>query len=274
MSIKSGLWFPLFDELADPRVAVWLAVEAEEAGWDGVFFWDHINWDDSVTRLADPWIVMSAAAQVTERVKLGPMVTSLPRRRPAKVARETASLDVLSDGRLILGVGLGSDRFGREYSATGDETDDRLRGEMLDESIAILQAAWTGERVEHHGAHYTIDGLTFLPTPSHPVAIWSAGFAGKRKPMERAARLDGFVPVNIDSADQVAEIWATLAELRADDTAPFDLAVEIEAKADVAAYAAAGATWWLTGFSGATVTEDEVRGVLRDGPADGGASGA
>lgn len=271
--MKSGLWFPLFDELSDPRVAVRLAVEAEEAGWDGVFFWDHISWDDSVTRLGDPWIVMAAAAQVTERVQLGPMVTALPRRRPAKVARETASLDVLSDGRLILGVGMGSDRFGREYSATGDETDDRLRGEMLDEAIAILRGAWSGERVDHHGAHYTIDGLTFLPRPAHRIPIWSAGFAGKSKPMERAARLDGFVPVNLDSADQVAEISATLTELRGDTAGPFDLAVEIEAKSDVAAYEAAGATWWLTGFSGATVTEDEVRGVLRDGPAESTTSG-
>jgi alkanesulfonate monooxygenase SsuD/methylene tetrahydromethanopterin reductase-like flavin-dependent oxidoreductase (luciferase family) len=262
--VKSGLWFPLFNELADPRVAVALAVEAEEAGWDGVFFWDHLNWD-GIERVGDPWIVMAAIAQATERVHLGPMVTALPRRRPAKVARETATLDVLSDGRFIMGVGIGGDRFGREFSATGDETDDRMRGAMLDESIEILRAAWSGERVEHRGEHYLVDGLTFLPTPAHRIPVWSGGFAGKPKPMERAARLDGFVPVNLESPGQLAEIAATLRGLGAGDG--FDLAVEVEDRDEVAAYADAGMTWWLTGFDGETVTEDAVRGVLREGPA-------
>jgi alkanesulfonate monooxygenase SsuD/methylene tetrahydromethanopterin reductase-like flavin-dependent oxidoreductase (luciferase family) len=261
--MKSGLWFPLFNELADPRVAVRLAVEAEDAGWDGVFLWDHLNWD-GVTSIGDPWITMAAIAQSTDRVQLGPMVSALPRRRPAKVARETASVDLLSGGRFVLGVGIGGDRFGREFSATGDETDDRMRGAMLDESIAILRAAWSGERVEHRGEHYLIDDLTFLPAPAHRIPIWSGGFAGTRKPMQRAARLDGFVPVNLQSPEQLASIAATLRELGAGDG--FDLAVEVESRDEVAAYAEAGMTWWLTGFDGATVTEDEVRGVLREGP--------
>lgn len=264
MTVRSGLWFPLFDELADPRVAVRLAVEAEEHGWDGVFLWDHLNWD-GVERIGDPWVAMAAIAQATSRVALGPMVTALPRRRPAKVARETASLDLLSQGRLILGVGIGGDRFGREFSAFGDETEDRARGAMLDEQLLILQAAWSGEAVHHVGEHYTVDGVTFRPTPAHRIPIWSGGFAGRRKPLDRAARVEGFVPVNLQSPDQLGEIAAAIRELRG-GLDGYDIAVEVEPGEDLDAYATAGMTWWLTGFDGRTVTEDRVRGVLRDGP--------
>ena len=100
---------------------------------------------------------------VTERLLLGPMVTPLARRRPAKVARETVTLDRLSGGRLVLGVGLGSDRFGREFSGTGEECDDRRRAAMLDEHLTVLDAAWSGAPVQHRGEHYVLDGLTFRP---------------------------------------------------------------------------------------------------------------
>lgn len=139
--MKSGVWLPLFDELADPRVVANLAVEAEAAGWDGFFVWDQITWREPVSAVADPWICLAAAAAVTTQIALGPMVSPLARRRPTKVARETASLDVLSGGRLILGVGVGSDRFAAEYSRTGEPVEDRVRAEMLDESLAILGAA-------------------------------------------------------------------------------------------------------------------------------------
>ena len=112
MTLRSGLWLPLFDALADPRVVMRLAAEAEEAGWDGVFVWDHLRWRSPVAATGDPWITLAAVATVTERVRLGPMVTPLARRRPVKVAKEVATLDTLSGGRVVLGVGLGSDRFG------------------------------------------------------------------------------------------------------------------------------------------------------------------
>jgi alkanesulfonate monooxygenase SsuD/methylene tetrahydromethanopterin reductase-like flavin-dependent oxidoreductase (luciferase family) len=94
-----------------------------------------------------------------------PMVTPLARRRPAKVARETATLDRLSGGRLTLGVGLGSDRFGSELSKTGEQLDDWLRGQMLDEALEILTVAWSGAPVHHRGRHYTVEGIQFLPRP-------------------------------------------------------------------------------------------------------------
>ena len=110
---RSALWLPLFDELADPVTVARLAAEAEEADWRGVFVWDQLRWRAPVRQVADPWISLAAIATATEQLRLGPMVTPLPRRRPAKVARETATLDGLSRGRFVLGVGIGSDRFAR-----------------------------------------------------------------------------------------------------------------------------------------------------------------
>jgi alkanesulfonate monooxygenase SsuD/methylene tetrahydromethanopterin reductase-like flavin-dependent oxidoreductase (luciferase family) len=266
--LRSGLWFPLFDELADPAAVARLAVEAEDAGWDGIFVWDHVRWREPIRDLADPWITLAAVAAVTETIRLGPMVTPLARRRPVKVARETATLDGLSGGRLILGVGLGADRFGAELSKTGEQLDDRARGEMLDESLDILSAAWSGEMVRHRGNHYVVDGIQFLPRPVQEpaVPVWVAAFPGSVKPLRRAARYDGFFPVGLESVDQFAQAVAAVRDLRGDNSAPYDIAVELPPGSDVAPYAEAGATWWMTGIEpGASL--DEVSGVMRDGPA-------
>jgi alkanesulfonate monooxygenase SsuD/methylene tetrahydromethanopterin reductase-like flavin-dependent oxidoreductase (luciferase family) len=267
-TLRSALWLPLFDELADPRVVARVACAAEEAGWDGCFVWDQLCWRAPVRPVADPWIALGAMATATQRLRLGPMVTTLPRRRPAKVARETATLDRLSDGRLTLGVGIGSDRFGAELSKTGEQLNDRWRGQMLDESLAILAAAWSGEPVHHHGEHYTVDDIAFLPRPvQRPgVPVWAAGFPGNVKPIRRAARLDGFFPANLEHPDQLAEIVATISDLRSGEAGPYDIAVGLPFDADPLPYAAAGATWWLPEFEPG-VPLDTVRGVLRDGPA-------
>ncbi|MFG2004204.1 LLM class flavin-dependent oxidoreductase [Spirillospora sp. NPDC048911] len=266
--LRSALWLPLFDELADPRVVARLAADAEEAGWDGCFVWDHVDWRAPIREVADPWMTLAAIATATERLRLGPMVSPLARRRPAKVARETATLDLLSGGRLTLGVGLGSDRFAGELSKTGEELDDRRRGQMLDESLEILSAAWSGEPVRHRGEHYLVDDITFLPRPvQRPgVPVWAAGFPGNLKPIRRAARLDGFFPVNLEHPDQLAEVAGTLAELRHGDMASYDIAVPLPPGTDPEPYVKGGATWWLAEIDpGARL--DEVRGVLRDGPA-------
>ena len=265
--LRSALWLPIFDGLADPAVVARLAAEAEEAGWHGVFVWDQLRWPAPVRQVADPWITLAAVATATQRLRLGPMVTPLARRRPAKVARETATLDRLSDGRLTLGVGLGSDRFAGELSKTGEQLDDRLRAQMLDEALAILTAAWSGEPVHHRGEHYTVDGIQFLPRPvQRPgVPVWVAGFPGNVKPLRRAVQYDGFFPANLEHPDQLADIAATITELRQDTTAPFDIVVGPPAGADPAPWARAGATWWLPEFPPG-VSLDEVRGVLRDGP--------
>jgi alkanesulfonate monooxygenase SsuD/methylene tetrahydromethanopterin reductase-like flavin-dependent oxidoreductase (luciferase family) len=273
--MRLGLYIPPFDELADPALVARLCAEAEEAGWDGAFVWDQLRWREPVVDVADPQITLAAIAGATERIRLGPMVTPLARRRPAKVARETVTLDRLSDGRLTLGVGLGSDEFAGEYSITGEELNDRKRAEMLDEALGILQAAWTGEPVHHRGEHYTIDAMRFLPRPvQRPgVPIWVAGFYGKSRPLRRAIRYQGFFPAGIEHPDQLAEISAELRRLgreTSDGAAePFDIAVELDPGSDPAPYAAAGATWGLVAFPWNPVSVDQVRGVIREGPPPG-----
>jgi alkanesulfonate monooxygenase SsuD/methylene tetrahydromethanopterin reductase-like flavin-dependent oxidoreductase (luciferase family) len=271
--MRSGIYVPLFDDLADPALVARLGAEAEEAGWDGLFVWDHVRWHEPVVGVADPQITLAAIAGATERIRFGPMVTPLARRRPVKVARETATLDRLSAGRLTLGVGLGSDRFGGEFSITGEELDDRRRARMLDEALEILEAAWSGRLVRHRGEHYTVDAMRFLPRPvQRPgVPIWVAGYYGKSRPLRRAVRYQGFFPVGLELPDQLAEIAAELRHLRrqagTDPAAPFDIAVELEPGSDPAPFAAAGATWGLVAFRWDAVSVDQVRGVIRDGPA-------
>ena len=275
--MRSGLFLPLFDELADPAVVARLSAEAEEAGWHGVFVWDNLRFQEPVVDVADPWITLAAMATATKRIRLGPMVTPLARRRPVKVARETATLDRLSGGRLTLGVGLGSDQFASEYSITGEELDDRRRASMLDESLEILAAAWSGEAVHHRGEHYTVDGMRFLPRPvQRPgLPVWVAGYYGKPRPVRRAARHQGFFPLAVDHPEQVAEIVADLAALRReagkDPTEPYDVVIALPPGDDPAPYAAAGATWWLVEFPWDALSIDQVRAVIRDGPNDGAA---
>ena len=270
--MRSALFLPIFDALADPRIVAGLAAEAEEAGWDGVFVLDHVRYRDPVVAVADPWITLAAVAAATETIRLGPMVTPLPRRRPAKVARETATLDVLSGGRLTLGVGIAGDRSG-ELTQTGEELDDRVRGRMLDESLDVLTAAWSGQTVEHRGEHYVVDGVRFLPRPVQEpgVPVWVAVRYGNRKPLRRAARYQGVFPVEVDSPDQLAEIVADVGALRSESgldlAAPaYDVAVGGPPGTDPAPYAAVGATWWMVTFPWDAVSVDAVRGVLREGP--------
>jgi alkanesulfonate monooxygenase SsuD/methylene tetrahydromethanopterin reductase-like flavin-dependent oxidoreductase (luciferase family) len=255
--VRRGLHIPLFDELADPALVARLAAEAEEAGWDGVFVWDHVRWREPVVEVADPQISLAAIATATERVRIGPMVTPLARRRPVKVARETATLDRLSGGRLTFGVGLGSDAFGDEYTITGEEPDGRRRAQMLDEALEILHAAWSGELVRHRGEHYTVDAMRFLPRPvQDPPPIWVAGLYGKPRPLRRAARHQGFFPVNLEHPDQLAEIAAALPR-------DHDLVASLRPAVDPAPYVEAGATWWVVEIPSESATADTVRGVLR-----------
>src|SRR5688572_4432084 len=114
---------PNFGPFADPLAVVELAQAADAAGWDGFFLWDHVLWRDQKSLpVADPWVTLAAMAQATKRIRLGPLVTPLPRRRPWQVAREAATLDALSGGRVTLGVGIGGDWFG-DYSHFGEPAD-------------------------------------------------------------------------------------------------------------------------------------------------------
>lgn len=261
--MKHALFLPIFDELADPRVTAMLASDAEEAGWDGVFVWDHLSYREPVEAVADPWVTLAAMAMVTSEIRLGPMITPVPRRRPVKLAREVATLDRLSDGRVTFGVGIGGDNSG-ELSSTGEELDDRVRAAMLDEGLEVLTRAWTGEPLHHRGTHYVADGLTVLPTPlQDPLPIWVGVRYGRPKPLQRAARFDGVFPIEIDHPDKLAE---TLGQLERPTDRPFDVAVGAQDDTDPRPYAAVGATWWMRGFSPYGITEREVRAVLTAGP--------
>ncbi|MEU4194248.1 LLM class flavin-dependent oxidoreductase [Kribbella sp. NPDC026611] len=263
--MKFAMWLPLFDELSDPIVLARLAAEAEEAGWDGFFLWDQLWWREPVREVGDPWITMTAMATATERLQLGPMVTPVARRRPVKLLRETTTLDRLSGGRLTLGVGLGSDRYAQEYSKTGEETDDRARAERLDETLAILTAGWTGEPVNHHGKHLTVDDVRFLPRPlAGRIPIWVAGYPGKTRPLQRAAKYDGYFPVNLTSPDQIAWPAAVLRELRG-DLDYYDIVAALEPSVDPRPYADAGATWCLMDLDSNARLAD-VQAVLTAGP--------
>lgn len=224
-----------------------LAAVAEGAGWDGVFVWDHIMYREPVTHAGDPWIGLAAMAVATERVMLGPMVTPLARRRPQMVARQGAGLDQLSDGRFILGAGLGLDRSGRELSAFGEELDDRVRARMLDEALDIISGLWEGEPFTHSGSRYTVDDVTFQPRPVQRPRppIWLAGRWPNKRPISRAARWDGLFMIDHADPGQLAEAAALVAEQRGtlDD---FDFVISQKPGSDPTAWAAAGATWWLT----------------------------
>lgn len=251
---------PNFGVLGDARALAELAHEAEESGWDGFFLWDHMGADWGESRFADPWLALTAIALATSRITLGPLVTPLPRRRSWKVAREAVTLDHLSNGRLVLGVGIGSDH-GQEYSAYGEDPDDRLHGAMLDEALEVMTRLWSGEVVNYDGAHYHVHGARHLPGPLQQprIPIWVAAVWPNKKPFRRAAHWDGMCPLAHERAvtpDELREALAFTRPLRRDPAAPFEvLTVGHLEGADPAADAAiiaewadAGATWFQEGF--------------------------
>jgi alkanesulfonate monooxygenase SsuD/methylene tetrahydromethanopterin reductase-like flavin-dependent oxidoreductase (luciferase family) len=261
---QRGIFLPPFDALADPRLVGDLAVAAEQAGWDGLFVWDHVRYSPPVAAIADPWICCAAIAVRTERLRFGPMVTPLPRRRPHVVARQAASLDLLSGGRLVLGFGSGDDWLG-EMSRFGDEADARIRGEMLDEGLDVLTGLLTGGLVEHLGRHYRAEDVRFLPAPERPIPIWIAGRYGKRAPLRRAARYDGAFVIGHPGPEGVSAVREAVAAQRG-DLDGYDVVVEIGSDADPAPWLAAGATWVLTRFGPYDLDAAVVRAAIDAGP--------
>lgn len=252
--MQYGIHVPIFNEYADARLLADLAHEAEDAGWDGFFLWDHI-----AGHAVDTWVALTAIALTTSRVRFGPLVTPLPRRRPWKVARETATLDRLSAGRLILGVGIGGGR--EEYDNLGEQADPKARGAMLDEGLEVLTRLWSGQPVEHSGVYYSVHDTSFVPTPLHVprIPIWVAGMWPNKAPFRRAARWDGACPqgkgLAVDeqmTPQDIAEVAAFIAARRT-VSRPFDMIHEgltggHDRAADaafVAPYAQAGVTWWM-----------------------------
>jgi hypothetical protein len=256
---------PNFGDFADPRVVADLAGRAEDAGWDGLFVWDHVTHRKALRRqIADPWVLLTAAALATRRIRLGTMVTPVARRRVSKLAREVTTLDRLTGGRMILGVGLGGP-IRDEYGTFGETTSPGELAERLDEGLEALNLLWSGEPVTFRGEHVVVDDVVFSPTPvQRPrVPVWVGGEWPARRPMRRAARWDGAAPLmppgdagwpRQPDAATVREIHRFLGDCRAEAglaAGPFDLVMSGTSPTEPAAAAdlvgplgQAGATWW------------------------------
>jgi alkanesulfonate monooxygenase SsuD/methylene tetrahydromethanopterin reductase-like flavin-dependent oxidoreductase (luciferase family) len=250
VTVKRGIFVPPFDELVDPRVMADLAERAEQRGWDGFFLWDHVAYREPVRAVADPWVALAAIACNTERLRIGPMVTPLARRRVHKLARETVTLDRLSGGRLTLGVGLGSDR-NDEFERFGEVTDARERARLLDEGLGRLSGYWAGE-------------LEPLPTQQPRIPVWVAARWPHRRPLRRAARWDGLFPIDLPGPEALEELVAEVQDMRAYNDHPYDFIVEVPPGAETDPWEAAGATWVLTSF-GFTARREEVRAAINAG---------
>ena len=265
--MRFGLHVPQLGALGEPALLVELARRAESAGWDGFFLWDHVMHAGDPAA-CDPWVALGAIAAVTDRLHLGPLVTPLPRRRPWKVAREVVTLDRLSKGRAVFGVGIGTDHY-REFTAFAEPaTDDRGRAARLDEALDLITRLWQGERVTYDGEHYRATDVVQVPGPiQRPrIPVWCAAAWPNLLPLRRAARWDGVVPVGRLSPDDLAALVAEVARHRTTDD-PFDVALPSASttSTDVAAYAEAGATWWLASIRPLDPL-DASRALVNDGP--------
>jgi len=271
-----------------------MAVAAEEHGWDGFFSWDGVSLMEMGVDTFDPWSVLAAAAVRTERVALGAMVFALPRRRPWEVVRQALTVDHLSGGRLVLPVGVGVLDDGG-FSAVPDQPQAlRARAEQLDDALAFLDRAWTGEPFSFAGTRLETGEMQFRPRPverptvGHHVPVWPVGVWDAERPplrsLDRALRADGIVVqlrgdrgFDVLTPDDVSALVAWLAARRTElglDARPFDVVLQGELPADRAAaqdqlagLAEAGATWWVESrWNPTTATPRSLRDALRQGP--------
>jgi alkanesulfonate monooxygenase SsuD/methylene tetrahydromethanopterin reductase-like flavin-dependent oxidoreductase (luciferase family) len=236
--VRWGLSLSLSEDLSDPELVAEVAARAEAAGWDGVFVWDHL-WNRTMAPFADPFVTLAAIAVATERMRIGTLVTALPRRRPQLVAQATTTLDLLSGGRMTLGIGLGVDSYG-EYAAFAEQAaDDRARGAALDAAIELLVPMLAADPVPGAGGRVTTSAGMQRPR----VPIWVAGRMGLRAGPRRVGRhgLEGLALVGAD-AWTPAHVAAAL-EAGALDKGAVDVVLVGGSHPDPPALAAAGATW-------------------------------
>lgn len=261
----------------DARTAAEFAQEAERSGWDGFFVWEPI-WG------VDAWVSLAAAAMLTERIRLGTMITPVSRMRPWKLASETATLDNLSNGRVILAVGLGALETG--FAAFGEVTDRKTRAELLDEGLEIVTGLWSGQPFRYDGKHYHVKEIDFMlpppPVQKPRIPIWVVGAWPRLKSMQRALHYDGLLPNIMGEDGKVrmspatpAEIFTIKAFIEANraETSPYDIVVEGKTPgkdrsqaADVTRpFAEAGATWWIEAMW-TTSSLEHVLERIKQGP--------
>jgi alkanesulfonate monooxygenase SsuD/methylene tetrahydromethanopterin reductase-like flavin-dependent oxidoreductase (luciferase family) len=246
--------------MAEPSTLVDLGRRVERAGWDGVFLWDHVHGSaQQPMPVADPWTVLGALAVQTERVRLGTSITPVARRRPHELARQVVTLDRLSGGRAVLGVGLGEPP--EEYTSYGDPAERPVLAARLDEGLEVLDGLWTGEPFTHHGPHFTVEDAQYVPTARQEprVPVWTSCVVQNRATLARAARWDGVVLAALGEGGSIDEVPVERVEAAAKAIAaqrstdgPYDVAVTLPARPDddqLATYRAAGATWiMVTGW--------------------------
>jgi len=282
--MRYGVNLPNLGEYSDPRLLADLALEAEQAGWDGVFTWDHLLVSPEL-QATDPWIALAAMAMNTQRVTIGTLVTPLARRDPSTVAREVVTLDHLSNGRVILGVGLGAPAE-TEFELFGEEGDPKVRAQKLDEGLEIVVGLCSGQPFEYHGTFHEIEETTFALMPVQPrgIPIWVAGYWPNKAPMRRAARCQGMYPVapNPDSEtfalmpmspEIVADIRSYVDAHRTTD-APFEMVISYDLPVDdpdraaeiVQGFADVGVTWLIQEFMPWGDSVEDARKRILQGP--------
>lgn len=265
--MKYGFVLPF----GDARFAADCAFLAESIGWDGFFVWEPV-WG------VDPWISLTAAAMVTKRICLGTMLTPLPVLSPWKLAGETATLDNLSNGRVILSVGLGAVDTG--FASFGLPTDRKIRAERLDEGLNILTGLWQGQPFQYDGIHYQLKPTEFTvpprPVQQPRIPIWVVGAWPKMKSMRRALKYDGLLPNFMGSDGKtklgppvLEEIQAMTRFVRQEIESGRQYDIILEGETDpirpetldtVRAYRDAGATWWM---EACWTTTDEAKIIDR-----------
>jgi Luciferase-like monooxygenase len=279
--MRLAIGVPTVREYADPALLIELARSSEDSGWDGFFLWDHLVCHDVGDPVADPWTTLAAIAALTRSIGLGVGMTVLARRRPWKVARETATLDIISGGRVVFGASLGS--LGEEeFGAFGEDPDPRVRGDKIDEALEIIDGLWTGDPFSYQGRHYQVTETVFRPTPvQRPrIPVWIAGRWPNRRPFQRAARWDGVFPTHRDvgfmdliPAHEPRSIVEYTLSFRGDRDGAFDVVMEGTTPQDsrpgravVAPYAEAGLTWWVERLGWFRGSIEEMRSRVRAGP--------
>jgi alkanesulfonate monooxygenase SsuD/methylene tetrahydromethanopterin reductase-like flavin-dependent oxidoreductase (luciferase family) len=275
--MKFGIYAPNWGKtFGNPKLVTELAVEAEKSGWDGFFLWDHIIFiDEGFQDVVDPFITLTSIAENTEKICIGTTVTPVTRRRPWKLARETTTLDILSEGRLILGVGLGGSR---ELSIMNEETDPRRLAKMAHEQIEILKGLWSGEEFSYEGEYYKIDKVEFRPTPVQKphIKMWGAGTWPKKGPFRRAAKLNGVIPLSLEYRNPLTpDDYRNMIEYmkKRGLRYPYDI-VEIsfnatkssEKKRSILDFQDAGVNWWLELVSDWNGSYEKIKDIITQGP--------
>jgi alkanesulfonate monooxygenase SsuD/methylene tetrahydromethanopterin reductase-like flavin-dependent oxidoreductase (luciferase family) len=253
--IQFAIGVPAINEYADVRLLADLAQDAESSGWDGFFIWDHLIYWEPEAQLVDPWVALTAIALATRRIRIGALVAAVARRRPWVLARQTATIDRLSGGRLVFGAGLGS--MPAEYHSFGEDATNQVRASKLDEGLEILAGLWSADPFSFEGRHFRVEAVTMLPPPvQRPrVPIWVGGKWPHKGPFLRAARWDGVIPTHVTYGhgetmppEDFGDVISFVAAQR-DSEDPFEVALEGESPRGgwdaVRPYAEAGLTWWV-----------------------------